>query len=226
MLTTPLCIATALGSPLLVGLPVRWLLRRGKPLDARAWLEAPFLGLATIILVLQNLVYLDVPLRRSVPWFWLAVGLLWLVVRPWRGQARTWRNCPVIVLLACLGVYLIQGLGLLLLGAPEYLANRMGDQFNYIAIAEFLADCPFSASAEEIGPRPYVLHALPLKDDRIGQSILHGFLAVTTGQEMPVRRCQQCTRQPACWAPPFLSSPCGGWLADWAIAGAQHCCLR
>src|SRR5205823_5713434 len=110
MLATALCLLTALGSPLLVGVPVRWLLRRGQPLNERAWLEAPFVGLATLILALQNLVYLDVPLRRSVPWFWLAVGLLWLAVLWRRGLRGSWRHFPGRVLTACVAVYLLQGL--------------------------------------------------------------------------------------------------------------------
>jgi hypothetical protein len=167
-----------------VGVPVRWLLRRGRSLHERAWLEAPFVGLATVILVLQNLVYLNVPLRRSVPWFWLAVGLLWLLMLGRRGLKDSWRHCPRAVLAGCAAVYLLQGLGLLLVGAPSYLGHRMSDQFNYITIAQFLSDCPFSSSPAEIGPRPYLLHALHFKDDRIGQSVLHGFLAVSAGQEM------------------------------------------
>src|SRR5947209_5762555 len=117
MVGTVLCLATALASPLLVGLPLRSLLRRGRPLDGRAWLEVPFVGLAAIVLVLQTAVYLDAPLRRSVPWFWLAVAGLWAVARPWRGWGRSWRSCPALVLAACGGVYLFQGLGLLALGS-------------------------------------------------------------------------------------------------------------
>jgi hypothetical protein len=185
MPATVLCLVTALGSPLLVGVPVRWLLRRGRPLNERAWLEAPFVGLATIILVLQNLVYLNVPVRRSAPWFWLVVGLLWLVILWRRGLRESWRHCPRAVLAACAGVYLIQGLGLFLVGAPSYLGHRMSDQFNYIAMAQFLTDCPFTTSPDQIGPRPYLLRALLFKDDRIGQAVLHGFLAVSARQEMP-----------------------------------------
>jgi len=184
MLATVLCVVTALATPFLVGLPVRLLLRRGGPLDERAWLEAPFVGVAIIVVALQNLVYLNVPVRQSTPWFWLAVSLLWLAVRPWREWTAWWRNCPRAMLAAYVGVYLIQGLGLLLLGAPSYLGNWMSDQFNYTATAEFLTDCPFSTTADQIGPRPYLLHALVFKDDRIGQSILQGFLAVSSGQEV------------------------------------------
>jgi hypothetical protein len=207
MLATVLCIVTALASPFLVGLPVRRLLRRGRPLTERAWLEAPFVGVAIIILALQNLVYLDVPLRRSIPWFWLAVGLLWLAVRPWREWTEWRRNCPRVILAACVGVYLIQGLGLLSLGAPGYLGNWMSDQLAYAATAEFLADYPFSTSADEIGPRPYFLLALSFKDDRIGQAIMHGFLAVSSGQEVPALYEATSLLGPALLVIPFY------WLA-------------
>jgi hypothetical protein len=180
--TTVLCLAAALGSPLLVGLPLLRLLRRGRPQSERAWLETPFVGLAAIIVVLQNLVYLEIPLRQSVPWFWLAVGALWLAVRPWRDLKQSWRYCPAGVFAASAGVYLVQGVGVLLLGAPHYLGNHMADQFDYIVTAEYLADCPFSTSRQEIGPRPHLLRALLYKDDRIGQAVLQGFLAVSTGQ--------------------------------------------
>jgi hypothetical protein len=207
MLATVLGLGAALGSPWLVGLPVRLLLRRGQALSQRAWVEAPLVGVAIIILVLQNLVYLNIPLRQSVPWFWGAVGLLWLGTLLRGGLRKSWRNCPRAVLGVGVGVYLFQGVGLFVLGAPSYLGNRLGDQFNYIVLADFLREYPFETPGETVGTRPFLFRALLLKDDRIGQAILHGFLAVTACQETHVLYEATSLLGPALLVGPFY------WLA-------------
>ena len=50
------CIFVVLSSLLAVGLPLRWLLGGGRPLDEDAWIQVPFLGLAAAVLFFQNLV--------------------------------------------------------------------------------------------------------------------------------------------------------------------------
>lgn len=183
MVLTLSCVAVALFSPLLVGIPVRWLLQRGRPLEERGWLEAPFVGLATIILPLQGLVYLDIPLRQSVPWFWMVVATMWVLMVWRRSLLPSFQAFPGRVLACCLAVYALQGVGLFHLGADAYLGRTKGDQFNYIVLAQFFSDLPFSTGWNDLGERPYLVIPLALKGDRIGQSILQGFFAVTRGCE-------------------------------------------
>jgi hypothetical protein len=171
-----------LGSPFAVGLPLTWLLNGKQPLSTADWIRAPFLGVAAIVVVLQNLVVLDVPLRRVVPFFWLAVLLAWAWC--WReGMLRTiLKKCPWSLLAAGALIYLFQGFGLLYAGVRSYAGRGWMDQFNYTSIAQFLMDEPFSTNFAQIGHRPYLIPAVRLKGDRIGQSVLHGFMAASCGQ--------------------------------------------
>src|SRR5262249_35507272 len=94
MLVTFLALAGAILFPLLVGLPLRWLLKGGRPLEGSDWVDVPFLGLAGALLPLLELVYLDVPVRASAGWLGLAVLAAYLVWA-WRGGlGTTLRNAP------------------------------------------------------------------------------------------------------------------------------------
>jgi hypothetical protein len=77
-------------------------------------------------------------------------------------------------------VYTIQGVGLLIVGVKYYVGRAWSDQFNYTVIAQFLADERFSSTAQAFGNQPFLLRAIELKDDRIGQSILQAFFAVSS----------------------------------------------
>ncbi len=183
MLTTLVCVAVAVLSPLAVGLPVRGLLRRGRPLDERAWLEVPLIGLACIILVGQNLAYLDVPVRRSMPWLWLGTAGLWGWWL-WRGSPRaSFRSCPAATFAVALAVYLFQAIGLFTVGADAYLGRFLGDQYSYVSMASFLADHLYSTSAEALSRQPGLLPGLALRDNRIGQSILQAFFLATARRD-------------------------------------------
>ena len=181
MFLTLRCIALVLLGPFAVGVPVRWLLGRCRPLDEDGWVEAPFLGIAAIILPLQNLVYRHVPVASSAPWVWAVAALLWLLL--WRrGQlGACWRRCPWPLFAAALAVFLVHALGLLILGAHSYVGRGWPDQFNYTAIAEYLNHWNFSLPQAQIGQRPYLFKGFELRGDRIGQSLLHGFYAVSSG---------------------------------------------
>src|SRR5262249_57567071 len=67
MVLTLGCVAVSLGSLVLAGLPACWLLNGRRRLREEDYLLAPFLGLAVLVLVLQNLVLLNVPVGRSAP---------------------------------------------------------------------------------------------------------------------------------------------------------------
>jgi hypothetical protein len=175
---TAWCITVVLGSLLVVGLPVQWLLRGRQPLGEGDWARAPLIAAAAIVLVAQGLVYLDVPVARSTPAVWLVAGVLWVWM--WRRRGIRWGAAPLPLLLACLAVYLLHGSGLLWAGARHYVGRAWGDQYNYTVIAEFLREQPFSLTWEQVGLRPYLIMAVFMKEHRIGQSVLHAFFAVSS----------------------------------------------
>jgi hypothetical protein len=183
MLLTFSCIAVVLGSIVLVGVPITWLLKGRCPLGREDFVSAPFLGMATIVLVLQNLVYLNVPLCYSTPFFWGAIVLCWLWMWHAGGMKGGVKECPWVMAVAVLAVYLVQGLGLLSAGARDYVGRGWTDQWNYTAISQFLMDEPFSTSWNDLGNRPYLACGIHFKSDRIGQSVLQGFLATTALQD-------------------------------------------
>jgi hypothetical protein len=183
MVLTLWCVTVVLGSLMLAGIPVAWLLRGRRPLTGADFLLAPFLGMAAIILICQNLVYLDIPLGWSAPCLWAAIGIAWFAFCR-SGHARvSLRRCPWAVLAAAVAVYALQGLALFAVGAHDYSGRAWTDVFNYVTLAEFLKDTPFHTSWAEIGNRPWLTTALLFRWDRIGQSVLHSFFAVSAGSD-------------------------------------------
>ena len=174
------CVLISIGSLWFVGLPIAQLLFKQKEDKETIWIAAPFIGLAVITLVLQNLVYLDVPIRYSTPWLWISVCLLWGWMVKSDQFIAIFRAIPVFVLLSALAVYIINALGLIAAGARYYVGRGWHDQFNYTATTQFLVDLPFSSSFSDITTSPYLLPAVWLKLDRIGQSVFHGFVSFTT----------------------------------------------
>lgn len=183
MLSTLVVLAAGIALPFVVGLPLAWLLAGCKTLTRDDWIAAPFLGVAGIVVPLLNLVYLDVPVRRSAPWLWLVVLALYAFWLFRRGLVASLRAAPSRLLLASLLAYLAQAGGLIYQGADEYLGRARGDQFNYNSLAQFLADRPHSTSLGDEPRQPWTYPALVFKDDRLGQSVAQAFLLVSTGQD-------------------------------------------
>ena len=71
MLLTLWCIIVVIGSLWFIGLPVARVLSLTEDDNETLWINAPFIGLAVIILASQNLVCLDVPIRHSTLWLWI-----------------------------------------------------------------------------------------------------------------------------------------------------------
>src|SRR5262245_55092279 len=182
MLLTAKCMGVAFLAGYLIGVPLVWLARRGKPLTTTDWLYAPFVGLGTVTLLTQQLAYLDVRVTWSAPAIWIAVSVLWVTLGYRCGWRTPFRNCPWLLLLATLVVYLVHGLGLVLNGPDGYFGRMHTDRFNYISVAQFLIDVPYSTSWEQLAHRAYLVDALKLKEDRIGAMALQAFLTVSSGQ--------------------------------------------
>jgi len=184
MLLTVICIVVALGSLVVVGLPVAWILNGRRPLTELGWVKVPFLGLTTIVLVLQNLVYLDVPIRWSAPFVWGAAGLLWVWLFR-SGQLRiSFARLPRALYLACVLVYLLHGLGLLLVGARYYVGRCWTDEYNYTVTAQSFMEKQYVVPVRDVGSRPDLVRAwFPSHSDRIGAEIVQGFFAVSSGAD-------------------------------------------
>jgi hypothetical protein len=176
------CVTVVLLSPLAAGIPLCWLLNGWRPFTAVDYVLAPFVGLAGLFVVLQNLVYLDVPIKFSAPFVWLALFTFWWWF--WRsGRARLTLTRPPLVLLAAVFVYLVQGAALFRVGVSDYVGRGFTDQYNYTGLAQFMLDEPFSLHVNDVLHRPFLASAIILKHDRIGQSVLHAFFAGSSFQE-------------------------------------------
>ena len=164
-------------------------------------------GLFLVVLVPQNLVYLGVPVRIYA-WLLLAAALVqawWLfrhnlIVRPRtlysNGEIRT---LAVVILLTIT----FHGVVPIRQGLECYYGKGHFDQINYVLLAEFLKEEPYSTSAQEIGLRPWLvgpvgvhdateefgtssgagLETIGLKGERIGQSLITAEISVWSGTD-------------------------------------------
>ncbi|HZY86185.1 MAG TPA: hypothetical protein VFE78_15230, partial [Gemmataceae bacterium] len=191
---TARCVLMVLGGSVFLGAPVAWLLKGRRPLAERDWLLAPFLGVAAAVLALNNGVYRQWTVARMAPWLWVAAGAGWVwmlgrlgaaggprpaLSRLAAGARALFASCPRPVYLAAGLIFCLHGLGLLTVGAWDYLARANSDQYNYTSLAQFLVDAPYSTGWEALGQRPYLADGLKLRDDRIGVMLLQGFFAAS-----------------------------------------------
>jgi hypothetical protein len=181
---TAWCLAVAFVALFLVGAPLAWLARRGRAMRATDWLWCPFGGIAAVVCVLQPLVvFADLPLRRTAPWLWGTVLLLWAAMLTVPAGRASIRAAPWRVLLLALAAYLAEGSQVVRRGVAEYRGNLLSDQYNYVVLAQFLTDVPYSTNAEYAQEQPWTGLPIALKADRLGQSVFHGFLAVSAGRD-------------------------------------------
>ncbi len=154
--------------------------RRTTPDAIDIWCYAPLAGAACIILVCQNLLYADIVVSTSaiLVWALAAVGWIWVLTSP--SKRRLLHPIPWPVLGLGGAVYLLHAGGLLSLGASNYYGYGWIDMFNYVSQAQFFAEFPFHSSVSDQG---YLIAAQAYKHDRIGQSVLHAFLMVSSGSD-------------------------------------------
>src|SRR5580692_38469 len=149
--------------------------------DARdVWYYAPLVGVGFVILLCQNLLYVDVIIAKSAILVWVLAAAGWI----WVLSSRSKRSLLLPVPWPALGfgavVYLLHASGLLSLGASNYYGYGWGDMINYVAMAQFFADFPFHSNLADQG---FLVAAQSFKYDRIGQSVLHSFLMVSSGSD-------------------------------------------
>jgi hypothetical protein len=178
------CLAVAFATPLIAGAPLVWLARRGRVLRPTDWLWVPFVGLTAIIYVVQNLiVFADWPIRRTAPWLWAGIGLLWVAMLAVRSGRASLRRFPVRVAMLMLAIGSVLSIGVWVQGIERYRGNLLSDQYMYVVLAQFLMDEPYSTDCSAAREHPWLAHAIVLKEDRLGQSVLHGFFAVTADRD-------------------------------------------
>jgi hypothetical protein len=178
------CLALGFFVPWVVGAPVFWILRGCRVLRPGDWLWVPFVGLAAIICPLQTLVvFADLPLARTAPWLWGCAGVVWGLMLASRRGRTSLATVPQRILLFALLAYLGQGVGVAARGVERYRGNLHSDQYHYLVLAQFLMDEPFSLEWATVGQRPWLVVAMHTKGDRIGQSIVQGFFAVSAGRD-------------------------------------------
>jgi hypothetical protein len=163
-------------------------------------------GLFLAVLIGQNLVYLNIPVRISA-WIVLAFAL----VQVWRCRCKllAWtracssngelRTLALVVLLTMT----FHGVVPVRQGLEWYYGKGHFDQINYVLLAEFLKDEPYSTGEQDIGLRPWLLRSVGyqvtaeqlgassgpglemfgLKKQRIGQSIVAADISVWSGAD-------------------------------------------
>jgi hypothetical protein len=170
----------SLGILWLFGLPVVRLLLRPERADdeMRCWHVAPFVGTAAIILPAQTLFYLGVPVGRCAVFLWAGAALAWIALALARRMPK-WRGVEWALLVTMIGVYAAQGLGFFMLGSDVYVGSAWHDQFNYVSMAELITHYPYTTHFSDIATQPYLIEGVGHKGERLGQTILHAFFALS-----------------------------------------------
>jgi hypothetical protein len=163
-------------------------------------------GLFLVVLVPQNLVYLGVPVRISA---WLILGAA--LVQGWfcRYKLAAWRRafCSNAEIRTVAAIILLtitfHGVVPISQGLEWYYGKGHFDQINYVLLAEFLKEEPYSTSEQDIGLRPWLVRPVGFKDKaerlgmnpgpgqeitglkkvRIGQSIITAEISVWSGTD-------------------------------------------
>jgi hypothetical protein len=163
-------------------------------------------GLVLVVLIPQNLVYLGVPVRISA-WLILSAALVqvWLCRYKFAAWAGTLysngdiRTMATVILLTVT----FHGLAPIQQGLEWYYGKGHFDQINYVLLAEFLKENPYSTTAQDIGLRPWLVGPVGfqvsaeqlgtdsgpgvemagLKKERLGQSIITAEISVWSGTD-------------------------------------------
>jgi hypothetical protein len=155
------------------------------------WSASIYCGLAGFcaqILFLENLVYLELPVRYTA-WAAGLIGLAgWGVIYTrWKQGGLTlrpeWKKALLVALLVFTCVFLLQGIGLISNGPHEYYGNVSYDHVNYVLLGQFLLDNSFSMNFDP-GLHPWLYKAQGAKLQRIGQSVANAYLAALTGTDV------------------------------------------
>jgi hypothetical protein len=167
-------------------------------------------GLALHTLILQSLVYLDFPLRRTAPWAFAvaAAGVIMWLIRWWRSPRRglNARKREIAWVVAA-GAFAagVQGTSIAALGSDRYIGNGTIDQVNYVLTAQFLVEERFSTEVSQIGLHPWLYKAIDAKRERLTQCVVLGAESVVAGTD-----CQRAWAASACFFVALLAMASAG----------------
>jgi hypothetical protein len=132
-------------------------------------------GFAIQIILLQNLVYLDVPVQTAfvLP---AAIGLfgLFLLSKQIPPLHPKDRNHAAILLA---GVFLIQTSTAFIETPNLYYGKGHTDQFNYTVLSQFILTQPFHSTPADTHLHPWLSRTHEFKEWRIGQSVAQAYAA-------------------------------------------------
>jgi len=143
------CVLVVLCGSVLAGAPRPWAVQ-GPQAPGRGGLAAgPLPWRRGLVVLLYNLAYFDCTITPGP----LALGghrAGWLALLAAGGRGERLgvhvRNLAGWLFLAAGAVYCVQGLGLLVVGAQDYMARAWSDEYGYTSIAQFLMDVPFATT--------------------------------------------------------------------------------
>ena len=124
------------------------------------WVWCGLAGFCAHAIFLQNLVYLNQPLRITacLGAIIAAVGLALMIIRTqWSKVTREIRLDIITVSAIGVIVFCLQGWALLRTGSENYFGRARFDQVNYVQTAEFLVEKPFHTELADIGLHPWLL---------------------------------------------------------------------
>jgi hypothetical protein len=153
-----------------------------KSLSALSKLLFSFVGgLFLTVLVLQNLIYLGVPVRISA-WFLvsLAAFQFYLARRNWVSWIQTVRTNVDIQVVSVVVIAMITFHSAVPIkqGLESYYGKAHPDQLSYVLLAEFLKEEPYKTNIRDVGRQPWLVIPVNLKEERIGQSVINAEISV------------------------------------------------
>jgi len=132
-------------------------------------------GFFLTVLIPQNLVYLGVPVRISA---WLVLGFAAFQffrkrheLAKWAGILRINADIQTLIFVVIAAVT-FHSVVPIQQGLDSYYGKAHPDQINYVLLAEFLKEEPYSTDTQDIGYKPWLLRPVRLKEERIGQSMV------------------------------------------------------
>lgn len=163
-----------------IGLPFAFILTTNQESENTIILT-PFIGMAIIILLLQNLAYLSLPVKLTwyLPYLLSSLMLISIHVRQNLFKRLYSKTCLKLVLLF-IAVFIVHGYGLFYYKVQYYYGRAFYDQLNYVLMAQFLTDLPFNIPLAQLATTPYALKIIGFLHGRIGESILQAFFTSAT----------------------------------------------
>lgn len=181
VLRTVMVIIIAITSVILVGFYITNLVvsrLRISCTSEQLWAASPLVGAGAIILICQNLLYLDIRICYAVILIWMCVGLAG-VISVIKSQFSL-SGIPWKLIATGFAIYVVHAAGLIYSGVSNYYGYGWVDMYNYVSTAQYFIDYPFSST---LNNQEYIRTAHYYMHDRIGQSVLHAFIASSSGAD-------------------------------------------